>query len=302
MVGKYPSLFRDELGKAIQNEAQLSVQANAKPIFVKAHPVPYALQEKTEQKLERLQGLAVIVPVESSEWAAPVVPVVKSDVSVCICGNFCLMVNKAATTNVYMLPRIEDLLAALKGGQEFAKLDVAHAYLQIPLAEASQKYVTINTHRRLFKYTQLPVGVSAAPAIFQRIMDTILQGIPGVAVYIDDIPGRSRLDHLSTLDAVLGRLEAAGLWLKKSKCVFLASSVEYQGHVISAEVLHPSEEKVCAIQEAPNPTNVSQLRSFLGMIAYYTKFVLNLASMLSPLYSLLHKGKPWKWGKAESRI
>lgn len=90
--------------------------------------------------------------------------------------------------------------------------------LQIPLAEASQKYVTINIHRGLFKYTRLPFGVSAPPAIFQH---TILQGIPGVAVYIDDIlaTGRRREDHLSTLDVVLRQLEATGLWLKRCKCV-----------------------------------------------------------------------------------
>ena len=243
----------------------------------------------------------MIVPVESSEWAAPVVPVVKSDGSVRICGDFRLTVNKVAATNVYPLPRIEDLFASLKGGQEFTKLDVAHAYLQIPLAEASQKYVTINTHRGLFKYTRLPFGVSAAPAIFQRTMESILQGIPGVAVYIDDIlvTGSSREDHLSSLDMVLGRLEAAGLCLKRNKCIFLAPSVEYLGHVISAKGLQPSEEKLRAIREAPNPTNASQLRSFLGMIAYYTKFIPNLASMLSPLYLLLQKGKTWRWGDAQ---
>ena len=105
--------------------------------------------------------------------------------------------------------------------------------IQIPLAEASQNYVTINTHRGLFKYTQLQFGVSEAPAIFQHTMDTIVQGIPGVAVYIETlVTSRSGDCHLSTLDAVLGQLEATGLRLKRSKCVFLASSVEYLGHVL----------------------------------------------------------------------
>lgn len=173
VLDKSQSLFCDELGKASQHGAQLNVAADAKPIFLKARPVPYALRERTEQELQRLERLGVIVPVESAEWAAPVVPVVKADGSVRICGDFRLTVNKALTPNVYPLPRIEDLFAALKGGQEFTKLDVAHAYLQIPIAEASQKYVTINTHRGLFRYTRLPFGVSAAPAIFQRTMENI---------------------------------------------------------------------------------------------------------------------------------
>lgn len=111
------------------------------------HPVPNALREKTEQELQGLEELGVIVPVESSEWPAPVVPVVKMDRSVHICGDFCLTVNKvAANKEASPLSKIEDLFASLEGGQEFTKLDVAHAHLHIPLVEAPQKYVTINTH------------------------------------------------------------------------------------------------------------------------------------------------------------
>ena len=159
----------------------------------------------------------------------------------------------------YPLPKISDLFASLAGGQTFSKLGLANAFLQIPLDEASQKLVTINTHRGLYKYNRLPFGVSAAPLIFQRTMERILQGLPGVCVYLDHIliTGKTEEDYLTNLSAVLQKLSAEGMKLKPEKCSFLLKEVEYLGHKISAQGLQPSLEKVRAIMEAPQPVNVS---------------------------------------------
>ena len=117
-------------------------------------------------ELKRLQQLGVIEPVTTAEWAAPIVPVIKGDGSIRICGDYKLMVNQVAKTNVYPLPKIDDLLANLAGGKKFSKLDLANAYLQIPLHEDSKKLVTVNTHKGHFRYNRLLFGVSAAPSIF----------------------------------------------------------------------------------------------------------------------------------------
>ena len=103
-------------------------------------------------------------------------------------------------------------------------------------------------------------------------MENLLQGIPGVVVYIDDIlvTGKTQEEHLAILERVLSRLESAGLRLKRNKCVFLAPSVIYLGYKIDAEGLHPVAEKVQAVTEAPRPTNVQELKSFLGLLTYYT--------------------------------
>ena len=95
-----------------------------------------------------------------------------------------------------------------------------------------------------------------------------MQGLSQVAVYIDDIlvTGSSTEEHLKNLDIVMERLASAGVTLKKSKCVFLSQSVEYLGHVIDKDGLHPSQEKVRAIQQAPEPRNVTELKSFFGTI------------------------------------
>ena len=175
-------------------------------------------------------------------------------------------------------------------------------YQQIGLDDESKPLVTISTHKGLFQYERLPFGVSSAPSIFQRVMDNLLQGIPGVCVYLDDIliTGSTEEEHLQHLDEVLTRLSKASLTaLKKSKRAYLLKSVKYLGRTISKEGLHTSDLKVQAVLEAPAPRDVSELRSFLGLVNYCGKFLPDLASELAPLYKLLQKQRRWKWGPDE---
>ena len=296
-------MFRDGLGELKGLTAKLYIDENTRPRFEKACPVAYAHRKRVEKELERLQALDIIQPVQFSDWATPIVPVMKNDGGVRICGDFKSTVNRAARLDKYPIPRIEDLFALLAGGKTFSKLDLSHAYLQIALDEMSQQYVTINTHKGLFRYTRLPFGIASAPFIFQRVMETLLQGIPRVSVYLDDIlvTGASEQEHLANLAQVVQRLEAAGMQLKRSKCAFLLPSLSYLGHVISAEGLHTAQVKFKAIVDAPDPKNLTELRSFLGLVNYYGKFLPNLATILSPLYKLLQQTSNWRWGPREKR-
>ena len=303
ILDRHSNVFKDELGQVQGATAKFHVNSDCQPKFCKARPVPYALRAKVEAELDRLEKEGILEPVEFSDWAAPIVPVVKRDGSVRICGDYKLTVNQAASTDTYPLPRIEDLFTSLSGGKLFSKLDLAHAYQQVPLDEDSKKYTTVNTHKGLYHYTRLPFGVASAPAIFQRIMDNMLRGLPHVCIYLDDIlvTGVNDDEHLRNLDVVLNHLEKAGVRLKLSKCEFMLPSVEYLGHRITAQGLKPTDEKIQAIRDAPTPTNVSQLKSFLGLLNYYGKFLPNLSSALAPLYSLLQQKKVWCWGPAQEK-
>ena len=301
LLTQHSDVFRDELGTVKDVKVKLYVKENSTPKFFKPRTLPLALREKVSSELDRLEKNSIITPVKHSVWAAPVVPVIKKDGSVRLCGDYKITVNSVAQNEIYPLPRIEELFAAVAGGKIFSKLDLSHAYLQLQLEEASQELVTINTHRGLYRYTRLPFGVSSAPAIFQRTMETLLRDLPMVVVYIDDIlvAGRSQEEHLANLAQVLQRLEDAGMRLKKEKCSFCLAEVEYLGHSISAEGLRPSTTNVQAITAAPKPSKVSELKSFLGLVNYYAKFIPNLATTLAPLYKLLGSTQSWQWNKEQ---
>ena len=176
---------------------------------------------------------------------------------------------------------------------------MSQAYQQILLEEESKKYTTINTHKGLFQYNRLPYGVSSSPEIFQHTMENLLQGIPLVVVRVDDIlvSGSNDEEHLANLEEVLKRLSKHGLRLKQKKCAFMVNEVGYLGQKINSQGIQPIQEKIRAIADAPSPKNVSEVRSYLGMINYYQKYLPNLSTILAPLHSLLEKGKPWRWNK-----
>ena len=207
-----------------------------------------------------------------------------------VCGDYKVTINPALQVDPYPLPRVDELFASLSGGERFTKLDLSRAYLQMELDEESRQYCTINTHKGLFQVNRLPFGVASAPSLFQRCMETLLKDCKGVCVYyIDDIlvTGWTTQEHLQNLDRVLEVLASAGIRLNRSKCLFLASRVEYLGHVIDKNGLHPSQEKVKAIQDAPPPKNLTELRAFLGILNYYGKFLPHLSTQLAPLHCVV---------------
>ena len=292
LLQKYSVVFSEEAGKLKGVEAKIAIDPTVSPKFCRACTVPHALKPKVEVELKRLQQTGIIEPIKHSDWAAPIVPVVKKDGSVRICGDYRLTVNRAAKPDTYPLPRVDDIFASLSGGKTFSKLDLANAYQQVPLESQSKQLVTINTYRGLYCYNRLPFGISAAPSIFQRTMENVLLGIPNTCIYLDDllVTGRTPESYLANLEEVLSKLQSAGLRLKRSKFLFMMSSMEYLRHRISEKGIQPTEDKVRAVKDTPVPTNVTQLQSFVGLVNYYGKFLPNLSSILAPLYSLLQKG------------
>ena len=187
LLDKYQELFQEELGTLKELDTGkdvqvcLSVRPGAQPTFCRHRSVPYALKGAIEQEIEKLEKEGVLEPVRYSEWATPLVAVTKADGGMRLCGDYKVTVNPSLEADKYPMPTPEDLFATLAGGKKFTKLDLSRAYQQVLLEPESRKYLTVSTHKGLFQYMRLPFGISPAPALFQQIMDKMIQGIPRVS-------------------------------------------------------------------------------------------------------------------------
>lgn len=297
ITGKYSHVFGKGCGTYTGESIKLHLDPTVQPKYFKARNVPYALREKVLEEIDRLVHEGIIEPVQFSNWATPCVPVLKSDSTIRLCGDYSRTTNLALKDESYPLPKIEDIFARLAGGKLFTKIDLSQAYQQLLLHPDSRECTTINTLKGLFQYRRLPYGLNQCPSLFQRIIDNLLLDCPGTTCYLDDIlvTGKSLEDHYANLEQVLQKLSDAGFRANLEKCVFFSKSVEYLGHVIDANGLHASRKKTLAICNAPKPTDVSQVRAFCGMMQYYHKFCKNLSQILVPLYELLGSKSAWNW-------
>ena len=192
-----------------------------------------------------MQAENIISPVDTSEWATPLVCVPKTDGSVRLCGDYKITVNRCIHTDQHPIPTPDEVLAKIAGGQKFTKIDLKCAYQQMQLDDKSQELVTINTSRGLYRYSRLPFGTSSSPAIWQRFIDQVLQGLDGVCAIQDDvlITGINDGDHLRNLENVLQRFEKFGLRVKPEKCRYMQDSVNYFSLQISKDGIKPTDEK-----------------------------------------------------------
>ena len=227
ILQKYESVFMEGLGTFTGGRVTLHVDPQVKPKFFKARTLPISIKDKVEKELKKLESLGIITPVKNSQWAAPVVPVLKHNGTIRLCGDYRVTINQASKVDTYPLPRVEDLFTAMSGGKLFTKLDMPQAYLQLPMDDSSKELVTINTHKGLYHYNRIPFGVSSVPVVFQRCMENLFQGCTDVAIYLDDIiiTGSTIENHLDNLDKVLNIVTKAGLKLNKDKCKFLLPKV-----------------------------------------------------------------------------
>ena len=305
----YSELFKPELGCLKNFELEVQFNPEAKPVFCKPRSVPFAMQTELTQVLDAGVKKGIWTPVQFNDWGTPIVPVRKrshfntSRSVIRVCGDYSATVNPQLATHRHPLPRPEELMQKLGGGFKFTKIDLADAYNQVRLAPESRKRLALSTHRGVFLQNVLPFGISSAPGYFQKIMDDITKDLPGVAVYLDDIlvSGKNEKDHLFNLKCLLQRLSEHGLRCRKEKCEFAKPSVEYLGHVLSQQGISKGT-KVDAVLKMPAPKDVSTLRSFLGSVQFYGKFLPSCFSTdAAPLYKLLRRDVSWKWGPTEAK-
>ena len=215
------------------------------------------------------------------------------------------MINKglSAVKNKYPLPRMEELFDRVHGSKWFSKLDLRSGYHQIRIAAEDVPKTAFRTRYGHFQFRVLPFGLTNAPATFQNLMQDIFKDYLDdfVVVFLDDILvfSKTRPDHERHLRLVLNKLREHKLYAKLSKCDFFKQRMPFLGHVLTPDGLQVDEHKIGVIKKWPTPTNVTKLRSFLGLANYYRRFIKDFSKIAAPMTELLKKDIKFEWRKAQ---
>lgn len=300
LLSTYHNCIKKDLSKITGIKATLTLRENTRPVFLKARPLPFKLTPLVNNELDRLETAGVLIKVNTSEYATPVVPVLKKDKTVRLCGDYSVSVNPNLIVDEHPLPTTDEMFASLAECEHFCKIDLKEAYLQLEVDEDSSKLLTINTHKGLYRPTRLMYGIASACAIWQRVMENLLKGIEGVFVLLDDIriAGKTISELLERLELVLKKLHEHNIKINMEKCDFFHDKIEFCGYVIDKFGLHKNNKKIEAIKDMPRPQNVSEVRSFIGFVSYYSHFIPNVSKILQPLHNLLQKETKFIWSEA----
>ena len=206
--------------------------------------------------------------------------------------------NSNVLREVHPLSAVDETLAQLAGAAVFSKLDANSRFWQIPLVAKSRHLTTFITPFGRYCYNKFLFGITSAPEYFQKKMSAVVDGLQGVLCLIDDILifGRDKAEHDERLLAALNKIQNAGVTLNAEKCEFWCNQVKFLGHVISKNGVTPDPAKTAAIKEMEAPTNIIELRRFMGIVNQLGKFSPHLAELSSPLLELLSIKQAWLWG------
>lgn len=245
-----------------------------------------------------------VVEHSRSPFASEIVLVKKKTGDWRICIDF-RQVNARTIQDKFPLPRVQDLLRAVRGATHFVSLDLRAGYWQIPVSKRARKYTAFRTSRGLLQFLVMPFGLVNAPAVFQRLMATVLGDLywDGVIVYLDDVLvfGSSYEECMARLEVVFDRLARANLTLRLDKCVFFPSKIKYLGFMIEKGHLYPDLKKVATLDRLTTPRCARDVRSLLGFTGFYRMFVPKYAEKAEPLTRLLSRKQPFAWGPEQDQ-
>ncbi|GBG89583.1 hypothetical protein CBR_g49372 [Chara braunii] len=232
----------------------------------------------------------------SSPYGAPVLFVRKKNKDLRLCIDY-RRLNAQTIKNAGPLPRIDNLLERLGGAKYFSKLDLKSGYHQISIRLQDRYKTAFKTRYGHFEWVVMPFGLTNAPATFQAAMTTEFSAMLDrfVLVYLDDILVYSRTleEHLEHLRRVLETLRSARYKANHDKCEFVRQELEYLGHLVSPKGIRPLADKIQAIQEWPEPKNVTDVRSFIGLDGYYQHFVKGYSKIAANLSKLQSEEQPF---------
>ncbi|KAK7901627.1 hypothetical protein WMY93_018396 [Mugilogobius chulae] len=287
----------------LEGEYKIEIDKTVPPVKLPKRRVPVAMMAPLKQELKDLEAKEIIAPVErSTDWISSMVSVTKPNGKPRICIDP-KPLNKALKRSHFPLPTIDDILPELANAKVFTVCDVKHGFWHVRLDEESSYLTTFATPFGRYRWLRMPMGISPAPEVFQRKLMQALEGLPGVYVIADDvlITGegdtleRANVNHNENLRRFLQRCRQKDIKLNADKFKLRKQSVPYIGHLLTAEGLRIDPEKVRAIRELPQPTDIKGVQRLVGMLNYLSKFCDHLSEDCEVLRQLTHKDNIWEW-------
>ena len=273
------------------------------PVAEPPRRVRVHVRDRLKGKLDELVRLKLISPVTApTPWVSNLVIVDKpgGDIRICLDPK---TLNQAVQREHYPMPTVDEVTTRLTDAKIFSVVDASQAFWQIGLSEESAQLCTFHTPFGRYRWEVLPYGIKLAPELWQRTMHELVAGLRGVEVIADDfiIFGTSESDHDANLRAFLRRAEERSLRLNPEKFKFKVRSVKWMGHILSDQGLKADPDRIKAMTEFPAPTSVPELKRFLGMVGYLSRFLPNVSEVLAPLRQLTQKSVGWYWSEACQR-
>lgn len=300
LLDDYQDVFRDKLPPELPplREVEHVIETgDAAPVRRPPFKMSPLELDELQRQLKDLLDKGFIQP-SSSPWGAPVLFVRKKGGALRMCIDY-RMINSLCTKRLNTpLPRIDECLERLSGAKYFSQLDLTSGYHQIRIREEDVPKTAFVTRYGSFEWKVLPFGLSNSPSVFQKMMNSVLSGYVDkfVQLYLDDVLLYSKTaeEHIEHIKLVLERFRQHKLYVNPSKSSFNQQEVEFLGMRVSAQGILPSKSKVKAIQEWPRPTNVQEVRQFVGLASHYRKFLKNFSSIAAPLTELTKGTGPKK--------
>ncbi|SAL96876.1 hypothetical protein [Absidia glauca] len=290
LLDDYAEVFTDKIPDLPPDRGVAHVidTGDARPV----HRTPYKMSprelKELKRQLDELLALRLIRP-STSPWGAPVLFVRKKDGSLRMCVDYRAL-NQLTIRNKHPLPRIDECLEQLSGARYFSSIDLKSGYHQVRIHQEDIPKTAFTTRYGSFEFVVLPFGLTNAPPTFQRLMNRVLGDYLDrfCLVYLDDILiySKTKEEHMEHVRLVLECLRRERLYANMKKCTFMQDTVTFVGFEISASGVRPSQDKIKAVCDWPTPTNVQEVRQFLGLASHYRRFVKDFSTMASPLTDL----------------
>ena len=298
VIRQYEDMFEwpEELPPERDIKHHIHIKGGTDPINVRPYRYAFQQKEEMEKLVDEMLSSGIIRP-STSPYLSSVLLVKKKDGSWRLCVDYRAL-NNVTIPDKFPIPVIEELFDELNGANLFSKIDLKAGYHQIRMCSQDIEKTAFRTHEGHYEFLVIPFGLMNAPATFQSLMNSIFRAYlwKFVLVFFDDILIYSRgwKEHCQHIKLVLEVLRIHRLFANKKKCSFATTKLEYLGHVLSGNEVEVDPEKISSIKQWPIPTNVREVRGFLGLTGYYRRFEQHYGSIAAPLTQLLKLG-PFKW-------